>query len=478
MEDRNDYLEIRQRLQRSCTDWLEKQSASYLIRLQDNLVRRASCLPASAERSALFSQQLLIAAASPRATATLLSDLHSNLQGKLPYQTASNSALDQLNRLWQDIFPEQAEALLTSLRAISPVVVLAQFPNYAHQLELEPNQHNQALNLFNILVVKELPKLYRELQRQLHSVKDPQAELSGWLSHTSTQLTQSPLNGQQRALGQLRLQRLQNRLQNKSRPKIQPVSDETLLEVVANIFANVQTLSRLPNNLRATLNNLQNHCSRTALTDQQSFMNPLHPARVICQEVVSSCHLFEQATAEAQIQFVADLRHGVAQLENSSHNDNTVQALFHTSCSQLQSSAQLSKRRESQRQQGQENMARLRLQVHKLIDRKTENCSLSPEISELFYGPLTTIVIYFWSRHGSNSQAIQGYLKLIDDIIWYTHAHQNWNSLREAKDLGPRIESQLEEGLKRINYDQIETQKLIAKLHQLRYQALERSHIS
>ncbi len=471
------HTEALQQLQLACSNWLGQKLELYLVRLQDNLNRRASCLPPGPQSANLYKQQLAIATEAQTACEAVLKDFQLKLNGTLPYPLGSNPILDQLNLYWQEQFPEAPHALLVILRSLSPMAIIAHFPKLCETLNLELSHQNQAFNLYNLLIVKDLPSLYAVVRKQILSAQKSLPELSSWLNHTSEQLDQAPLNSQQRALGQLRLQRLQNRIEHLTHSQNKSVSDAVLLDVVANIFAKTQTTPQLPSKLRATLNNLQNQCSSVALTDRQQFMSPLHPARLCCQEVTTSCRLFERADEQSRQEFANDLRKTTTQLVAGELGFSQALPDIHRICQHLKNSAQLKEQREEEHQKGKDNILRLRGQVHSLIDQKTQHLKLAPEVTQLLYGPLTTMLIYFWSRHGSNSEPIQRYLKLADDIIAYTQTQREPSLLNQTKQLGSQIDKQLTEGFKHIQYDTLAAQTLINKLHELRYQASSDNHI-
>lgn len=455
--------------------WLDQRLELFLRRLQDNLLRRASCLAEGDERRSLHEQQANIALNRQAAKQRFLNDIRKAMTSGPRYQAGSTAQLDPLLRTWRHLAREQLEQGLRLLRAISQVAVMARFPKLAGSLEITSSHQNQALTLFNLLVVLELPELYCKLSQRL-SRAEPDASLGSWLHHTQTQQQGKTLSSQQRALNQLRAQRLQQKL-NARASKPAPLDDDTLLQQVADLFANTRHSSTLNSAARAALNSLQNRCCNVALQDRELFLNPLHPARQVCQQLVESCQALPSVGPEAAEQFTDLLRHTAKRLSAANSSFASVQDEVGSGCQQILASARLNRRRRQRQHKGQENIAKLRRQVHKLIDRKIHNLELLPEIRQLFYGPLTTILIYFWSRHGSNSEPLQRYLKLIDDIIWYTHAHRDWKSMRRAKQLGPSIEKQLQDGFEQINYDQLAAGKFIHKLHQLRYLALNQSHI-
>jgi hypothetical protein len=93
----------------------------------------------------------------------------------------------------------------------------------------------------------------------------------------------------------------------------------------------------------------------------------------------------------------------------------------------------------------------------------------------MLYGPMTTVILYHWLRHGSNSATLRRSLQLIDDILWYIQPHSDWSALRRAKAMSKDIETELSNGLQRINYGYHATQALIENLHKLRLIASGRS---
>ncbi|MFT5887616.1 MAG: hypothetical protein ACI9BO_000422 [Zhongshania sp.] len=88
---------------------------------------------------------------------------------------------------------------------------------------------------------------------------------------------------------------------------------------------------------------------------------------------------------------------------------------------------------------------------------------------------MTTIVLYHWLRHGSNSLSLRRSLKLIDNILWYIQPHGDWANLRRAKEMAMDIENELSEELQRINYGHKASQALITDLHHLRQNASNRA---
>ena len=126
---------------------------------------------------------------------------------------------------------------------------------------------------------------------------------------------------------------------------------------------------------------------------------------------------------------------------------------------------------------GQKRLTRLRKKVHEMLDQKTASLptTLPLSVDNMLYGPMTTIILYHWLRHGSNSAPLRRSLQLIDDIIWYIQPHSDWSELRRAKAMSKDIETELSDGLQRINYSYQASQALIDELHQLRLIASGRS---
>ena len=162
----------------------------------------------------------------------------------------------------------------------------------------------------------------------------------------------------------------------------------------------------------------------------------------------------------------------------SSADFNALQESVDQCCQQLVQSAKLNDRRKLHAEAGKRRITRLRRKVHALIDQKTHGTTLPASVDNLLYGPMTSILLYHWLRHGSNSDALRRNLGLVDDILWYIKPHRDWALLRKAKDMGGDIEQRLLDGLKRINLDDDSARSLVDELHQLRLIASGMSGIS
>ncbi len=471
-------------LQELAQRWFQSLTRRYLDRLQDNFYRRASQSTEASERTQLMAQHKNICRGAEDALQAFQDSMRRSLRSARPYELSNHGQLDKLLTTWQkhpEFVPDSP--FHSMLRAISPMSVMAGFQQLAKPLRIAPQHRDQALSLFNVLLIRELPQLYNALQSRLEALQTNQ--LANWIAHTQKQLDDSELSTQQRALGELRLKRLQQRAVSTEvkAPPQSTVTDAQLIESVAAIFykdAGSQR-PRLSSAILASLNTLQTLSCTIALKERQPFLSPLHPVRLCCQQIIAACGQLHRASTETQQQFETHLRSVVRQLaagEACSSQFSHYRCAIDSCCEPLLNNARLDDRRKRRSEVGQERVSQLRKEVHKLIDQKTRDSQLPGSISNLLYGPLSTILVYHWLRHGGNSVPIQRNLKLIDHILWYIRPQPDWSELRRAKAMATNIESELMDGLKRIHYDEVAAQAIIDELHHLRLVASGVAEIS
>ncbi len=462
--------------------WFDDHLYRYLERLQDNFHRRALTSKHPDEQQALLTQQRHIRSGQDEAYRLFSRHLQHNIRSARPYSMGGHSKLDQLLARSQQLGNDELENACARLcRAISPMALLAGFQHLAKPLRIDPAHLSQCLSLFNVLILREAPLLYQQLLAELNGGNAETSKgIEGWIAHIEQQLKQQNLSAQQRALNELRLQRLRGR----SRPQgdSSTLSDQQLIREAAAIFGRSHVNRRqLSASILASLNTLQTIVSSVALRDRQLFLNPLHPARQISHQLVASSERWQHADPSLQQNFERATRDIVKQLSGqtpSSADFNALQESVDQCCQQLVQSAKLNDRRKLHAEAGKRRITRLRRKVHALIDQKTHGTTLPASVDNLLYGPMTSILLYHWLRHGSNSDALRRNLGLVDDILWYIKPHRDWALLRKAKDMGGDIEQRLLDGLKRINLDDDSARSLVDELHQLRLIASGMSGIS
>ncbi len=464
--------------------WFDDHLYRYLERLQDNFHRRALSSTDPDEQSALLDQQRRIKSGQDEAYRQFARDLQHNIHHARPYSLGGHNALDQLLQRSQQQGSETLSKGVAKLcRAISPMALLAGFQHLAKPLMLDNHHIGQSLSLFNVLVLREAPKLYSQLLAQLPGASPSRSEggLNGWINHIELQLNQQNLSARQRALNELRLKRLRDRDTSPSSAAAEPDKQQLIREAAAIFGRSHINRRQLPATIVAALNTLQTMVTNVALQDRQLFLNPLHPARQISHQLVASSERWQHADPALQQEFERALRDIVRRLERGEPSGARFNELLNDvdqCCQQLVQSAKLNDRRKLHAEAGKRRITRLRRKVHALIDQKTHGVSLPASIDNLLYGPMTTILLFHWLRHGSNSDALRRNLALVDDILWYIKPHRDWALLRRAKDMGGDIEQRLLDGLKRINLDEAEARALIDELHQLRLIASGVSGIS
>ena len=464
--------------------WLGDTMDRYLARLQDNFNRRAQSAANPAEKDDLLSHRQLIALGKETAHKAFFTHILHSFDRAIPYSPAGSSPLDRLHQHCQTAeSDESARFQLAQLcRSLTPTSILAGFQHLAEPLRLDQHR-NQALNLFQILVVRDLGQLYTLLDTALKESQQVN-QLREWIAHIEHQLHHDSLSAQERALNAARLQRLKSRLSGKLQSVV-AVDDDDLLAEVGAIFELRHLAEELqrrsaPDALRSTLNRLRKVVTEAALKDREDFLNPLHPVRQISRQIIAATAQWEHADPDSQQQFATALKLFCGQLEqNMDAHDALAEPIsgIDRHCRHMLQLARLDRRRLKQLASGKRRVADLRREVHAIIDDKTQHAPLPASIDNMLHGPLTSILLYHWLRHGSNSSAMRRNLQLVDDILWYIKPHHQWQELRRAKDMAISIEQRLHEGLERINYNPTAAQAMIDELHQLRVAASSQSRL-
>ncbi len=466
--------------------WFDDHLYRFLERLQDNFHRRALDSRDESEQQALLNQQQRIRSGQDEAYRQFTRQLQQKISGATPYIPGYHPKLDLLmQRCDQQQNPQLSERASRLCRAISPMSILAGFQQLTDPLKIDSQHLSQSLTLFNVLVMREIQQLYDSLLNQLPDSGDEQSGgLDGWIAHIERQLNQQNLTAQQRALNEARLARLRSRHSGAPASRSQEtLSDQQLLREAAAIFTRcrLNRQQQFPPRMLASLNTLQTLVSGVALQERRLFLNPLHPARQLSQQLVSGSLRWQQADPLLQEEFESALHRIVRKLRNSELNSEAFtaqQADVDHCCQQLVQSAKLNDRRRLHLEAGKRRVTRLRRKVHTLIDQKTHGVNLPASVDNLLYGPMTSILLYHWLRNGSNSDALRRNLGLVDDILWYIKPHREWALMRRAKAMGSDIEQRLLDGLKRVNVDDSSARTLIDELHQLRLIASGLSGIS
>lgn len=472
-------------LRAAALQWLGDALDRYLSSLQDNFYRRAKSANTLAEREDLLAHRRSVALSKESAHNAFFTHLLHSFDHALPYSPIGAGPLDRLHHCCQTVEADSSARLQLArlCRSLSPTSVLAGFQHLAEPLRLGA-QRNQALSLYQILLLRQLSELYTVLEQALNEGQQA-SQLKEWIVHIEQRLHNDSLSAQERALNQARLHRLQSRLNGKPLPVI-GIDDRTLIAEVSAIFA-FRRLSKefqnrsVPDALRSSLHRLRSAVNRAALQDREDFLNPLHPVRQISHQIIAATAQWEQADPVSQQQFAAALKGFCEQLEaywqTPGEELATAIADIDQQCRHLLQLGRLDRRRLQQLASGKRRIADLRREVHAIIDAKTQHATLPDSVDNMLHGPLTSILLYHWLRHGSNGAAMRRNLQLVDDILWYIQPHQQWQELRRAKDMAVSIEQRLKEGLERINYNPTAAQALIDELHQRRISASSQSRL-
>ncbi|MEX1669765.1 DUF1631 family protein [Zhongshania guokunii] len=472
------------RLKSQARQWFGEHLYRYFDRLQDNFHRRALTASSTAEQDELLKQQRAVKAGQDEAFRLFADHINQAFIAKRSLETGSYPELDrlalQLEKLPDAPFGKEKTELHYFCRAIAPITLLAGFQHIIVPLRLDDQHRHQALTMFQGLFIQELSKLYEQLFDALPK-PIPAHNLGDWIAHSKLQLSEKNLSTQQRALTELRLQRLlklyDHRQNSSAVPTIEPTDGE-LIEAAASIFHGLSNRRRLSPSILASLNTLQNKVSSIALQDRQSFLHALHPARQVCRQIVNALAHWDNADNSQRFQFEGALKIISRKLakDGVQANDFTqIRSQVDDCCQHLLQSIKLNDKRNLSAEVGQKRLTRLRRKVHEMLDEKTAAIQLPAGVDNMLYGPMTTIVLYHWLRHGSNSTPLRRSMKLIDDILWYIKPHADWSELRRAKAMSKDLEAELSEGLARINYSYQASQALIDELHQLRMIASGRS---
>ncbi|CAA0083112.1 Uncharacterised protein [Zhongshania aliphaticivorans] len=475
---------LTERLKTQSRLWLGEHLYRFFERLEDNFHRRSLTATESSVQKALSAQKNAVKQGKDEAFRLFANHINSAFDTKRAYEPGSHPTLDRLSQQLEKLAATEYEneklLMRYFCRAIAPISVLAGFQHILTPLKLANTHRHHALTMFQGLLIQELSKLYQDLldalpsQNQAHNVE-------AWIDHTKQQLAKKNLSTQERALSETRLQRLLklNAHHNtKLNPALLEPSDSDLLSIAASVFQPLPTRRRLSSGILASLNTLQTCVSTLALKDRSAFTHPLHPARQACSQIINTLHQWDDAQPAQRQQFEAELK-----TISRKFNDSSIEAIQFTHareqidacCQHLLQSIKLNDKRSLNAEVGQKRLTRLRRKVHDMLDKKTKHIDLPVSIDNMLYGPMTTVILYHWLRHGSNSAPLRRSLQLIDDVLWYIQPHSDWSELRRAKAMSKDIETELSDGLQRINYGYHATQSLIEELHQLRLIASGRS---
>jgi hypothetical protein len=151
-------------------------------------------------------------------------------------------------------------------------------------------------------------------------------------------------------------------------------------------------------------------------------IHPLQPARQVCRQIFNALAHWDGAESKQRQEFKSTLKvisRKLAGKDTQAEDFNAIRSQVNVCSQYLVESSHLSDKRNLNAGVGQKRLTRLRRKVHALLDKKTANIKLSVSVDNMLYGPMTTIVLSYWLRHGSNSLPLRRSMKLIDDILWY-----------------------------------------------------------
>lgn len=456
--------QLEQQLHERVRLWFHKSCRHYAVRLADNLQRRAQNLPIAQARG-LLDQHQRINRHHRHGLEQFAEHIKLQLGLRRPYQDGTHPLLDRLAKNLRS--RGETDDLC---RAISPMSVFAGFKDLSDALEIGADHYDQAVTLFNILVLAELDKLYLQLIEEA-----PRAVVSSetqqWIRHIETQLVSEPLSAEKRALAERRLAQLRGASSGSV-----ALNRQQLIALADSMFASVDSLPDLSPAMNAKLARLKLQLRDTAIREQRLFTNALHPARRLCRQLVATLSQWDKSTTTARRALEANVEKFITALEQ--RPSLSTQALLQTA-TQLESACRqfgdaVDQQRSRQRVEATQSqrLDQLRSSIHRLIDRKTAHHALPKSVQEMLMGPWSSVMLYHWLRHGRDSDAAKRCEQFVDDIIWYITPHSDWRDLRRAKSMASQIERDMLDGMARINMPASMANNIIDDLHHSRLAAL------
>lgn len=456
--------QLDQQLQESVTLWFHRACRHYTVRLADNLQRRAQNLPIAQAKS-LLDQHQRINQHHRRALTLFAEHIQHQLDQGRPYQEGTHPQLDRLAKNLR------SRGELDDLcRAISPMSVFAGFKDLSDALEIHSDHYDQAVTLFNILVLGELDKLYSQLIEEA-----PRAvvgnETQQWIRHIESQLVNDQLSAEKRALAERRLGQLRGASGN-----CVTLTRQQLIALADSMFATTAPLPELSTSMNAKLARLKLQLRDTAIREQRLFTNALHPARRLCRQLVATLAQWDRGTTTARRALEVGVEKFTAALEQrpsiSTKELLRVADQLEFACRHFNDA--VDDQRTEKRAVASQNkrLDQLRDSIHQLIEHKTAGHALPKSVKEMLLGPWSSVMLYHWLRHGRDSDAAKRCLHFVDDIIWYITPHSDWRDLRRAKGMASQIEHDMLDGMARINMPANLANNIIGDLHQCRLAAL------
>lgn len=456
--------QLDQQLQESIRLWFHRVCRHYAVRLADNLQRRAQNLP-MAQAKSLLDQHQRINQHHRRALALFAGHIQQQLDHGRPYQDGTHPQLDRLAKNLR------SRGELDDLcRAISPMSVFAGFKDLNDALEIQADHYDQAVTLFNILVLGELEKLYIQLIEEA-----PRAvvgnETQQWIRHIESQLVNDPLSAERRALAERRLGQLRGASSVGA-----TLNRQQLIALADSMFATATPLPELSSGMNAKLARLKLQLRDTAIREQRLFTNALHPARRLCRQLVATLALWDRGTSTARRALEVNVEKFTAALEQRPSISTKallgVADQLELACRHFHDAVDHQRIEKRAAANQNKRLDQLRSRIHQLIERKTANHDLPKSVREMLLGPWSSVMLYHWLRHGRDSDAAKRCLHFIDDIIWYITPHRDWRDLRRAKGMAGQIERDMLDGMERINMPANLANNIIGDLHQCRLAAL------
>jgi len=258
-----------------------------------------------------------------------------------------------------------------------------------------------------------LPATTEELQHALRALQKPHSPIS---YHASRELFSS-----RRLREELIIQLNAHHPSGAARIHLSPEQDDTV-ELIARLFEQIGR--RLPEegDAKALLSGLQLPLLHEAVSDQQFFERPDHPARQLLDRMTQAMHDWLDDNVGSEV--AHDLRPGFEKVVERANHGAQRTSLYtalladvEQCIAQWQSNAKMTERRHVEAMQDRDRLEQARHRVAKLLEGRLTQTPQSHRLRELLDHTWSDVLALTLLRQGEDSEAFATRLVITDQLL-------------------------------------------------------------
>lgn len=242
------------------------------------------------------------------------------------------------------------------------------------------------------------------------------------------------------------------------------------LELINRLFDELNADTVLAPTARDLLSYLHVPYLKLALLEPDFLENSQHAAVVLLNELSTALQLWVDAEDRGQSGIIQEARQVVRRLLGDFQDDPR---LFTELAFQFKSftrawrrRVQMSEKRAIQAAQGEDKLLATRRQVHDLLIQKLRGYELDTTIETLLFDPWLNFMAFTLLRYGQDSRQWQECNSVVDTVLLVTYPFNEQNDIhrRELQLARDAAVVSLRQGCRRVGYDEVKTERLLAHL--------------